>query len=112
MGEYGRIDNEWADGLYDDDGLYEQVFVYLISFAANRDTFPFLSFLFFFFFFFFITDWFFVIELIIRVYQLKYFPPTYSSLSSYLSFFFSSSSFIFFFRIFMCEKFILVDIVV
>ena len=71
--------------------------MYLISFAANRDTFPFLSFLFFFYFlFFFITDWFFVVEPIIRVYQLKYFPPTYSSLSSYLSFFFSSSSFIFF----------------
>ena len=62
--------------------------MYLISFTANRDTFPFLSFL----FLFFITDWFFVIELIIRVYQLKYFPPTYSSLSSYL-FFFSSPFF-------------------
>ena len=53
---------------------------------SRHISFSFFSF--FFFFFFFITDWFFVIELIIRIYQLKYFPPTYSSLSSYLSFFF------------------------
>ena len=109
MGEYGRIDNEWADGLYDDDGLYEQVFVYLISFAANRDTFPFLSFLFFFFFYY-------RLVLCNRAHHpslsVKIFP-TYLFISFIISlFFFSSSSFIFFFRIFMCEKFILVDIVV
>ena len=41
-------------------------------------------FFFFFFFFFFFPDWFFVIELVIQVYQLKYFLPINPPLSSYI----------------------------
>ena len=48
-----------------------------ISFAANSE-------IFFFFFFFFFSDWFFVIELVIQVYQLKYFLPINPPLSSYI----------------------------
>ena len=57
--------------------------------------------------FFFFSDWFFVIELVIQVHQLKYFLPIKPPLSSYLnSFFFFGGG------ILMFEKFILVDIVV
>ena len=50
-----------------------------ISFAANSEIFSS-----FFFFFFFFSDWFFVIELVIQVYQLKYFLPINPPLSSYI----------------------------
>ena len=47
-----------------------------ISFAANSEIFS--------SFFFFFSDWFFVIELVIQVYQLKYFLPINPPLSSYI----------------------------
>ena len=74
----------------------------LISFAANRVRFSFLSFFLSFFFFFF-SDWFFVDKLVIQVHQLNYFLPIKPPLSCYLNSFF---------WIFVFEKFILVDIVV
>ena len=54
-----------------------------ISFAANRERFSFLFVFFFFLFCFFpFSDWFFVIELLIQVYRLKYFLPIYPPLST------------------------------
>ena len=50
-----------------------------ISFAANRERF---SYLFVFCCFFPFSDWFFVIELLIQVYRLKYFLPIYPPLST------------------------------
>ena len=54
-----------------------------ISFAANRERFSFLFVFFFFLFCFFpFSDWFFVIELLIQVYRLKYFLHIYPPLST------------------------------
>ena len=53
-----------------------------ISFAANRERFSFLFVFFFLFCFFPFSDWFFVIELLIQVYRLKYFLPIYPPLST------------------------------
>ena len=55
-----------------------------ISFASNRERFSFLFVFFCFFFvcFFPFSDWFFVIELLMQVYRLKYFLPIYPSLST------------------------------
>ena len=54
-----------------------------ISFAANREGFSYLFVFFFCFFCFFpFSDWFFVIELLIQVYRLKYFLPIYPPLST------------------------------
>ena len=53
-----------------------------ISFAANRERFSFLFLFFFCCCFFPFSDWFFVIELLIQVYRLKYFLPIYPPLST------------------------------
>ena len=66
-----------------------------ISFAANREGFSYLFVFFFCFFCFFpFSDWFFVIELLIQVYRLKYFLPIYPPLST--SFIISLSYYYFF----------------
>ena len=65
-----------------------------ISFAANRERFSFLFVFFFLFCFFPFSDWFFVIELCIQVYRLKYFLPIYPPLST--SFIISLSYYYFF----------------